>query len=360
MTPSATYSVELVGVAKRYGGVVAVEDVSLAVRSGEFLTLLGPSGCGKTTTLRLVAGFESPTGGQVLIDGTAVQGLPAHRRPVNTVFQNYALFPHMTVFDNVAFGLRMKRVRGEERRRRVAEALDMVRLEGMERRKPGQLSGGQQQRVALARALVNRPSVLLLDEPLGALDLKLRRAMQLELRTLNREVGITFIYVTHDQEEALAMSDRIAVMSQGHVLQIGPAEEIYERPASRFVADFIGETNLLPGRVAAAAGDTADVELATGETVHGRGGTAGVGSSVTVAVRPERIVIVPAGDPAAGLDGTLVEAVYLGSAIQYVVALSDGTRVTVRRPSAAGEVPLAPAARVRLTWTPGDAAVLTA
>ena len=357
---TASISVELRDVTKRFGALTAVEGVSLAVGRREFLTLLGPSGCGKTTTLRLIAGFERPTSGVVLIDGRAVQNLPAYKRPVNTVFQNYALFPHMTVFDNVAFGLRMKHVPAAERRRQVAAALDMVRLVGMERRKPGQLSGGQQQRVALARALVNRPSVLLLDEPLGALDLKLRRAMQLELRTLNREVGITFIYVTHDQEEALAMSDRIAVMSQGHVLQVGPAEEIYERPASRFVADFIGETNLLPVRILGVSGGIAAVALPCGATAGGRAGAAVAGTDATLAVRPERITIGSSDDGAAGLDGTITEAVYLGSATQYVVALPDGTRVTVRRPATAGNAPLAPRASVRLAWSAADATVLTA
>ena len=418
---TTSISVELRRVEKRFGSVAAVENVSLTVGHGEFLTLLGPSGCGKTTTLRLIAGFESPSGGEVLIGGQAVQNLPAYKRPVNTVFQNYALFPHLSVLDNVAFGLRMKRVPAEERRRRAAEALGMVRLEGMERRKPAQLSGGQQQRVALARALANRPSVLLLDEPLGALDLKLRRAMQIELRRLNREVGITFIYVTHDQEEALAMSDRIAVMSQGRMLQVGTAEEIYEHPTSRFVADFIGETNLLPGRIVSVADGIATVELPGGGAVRGRAGTAGPGAEVTLAVRPERVAITPAasentrsgnalagaavarlsdmlaadghdgmghaaGDPAptsvsgamvadtpatglghtvssewsAGLGGTLAEAVYLGSSIQYIVALPDGTRVTVRRPVAAGDTPLAPGAPVSLSWAPADATILTA
>ena len=375
---TASISVELRDVTKRFGALTAVEGVSLAVGRREFLTLLGPSGCGKTTTLRLIAGFERPTSGVVLIDGRAVQNLPAYKRPVNTVFQNYALFPHMTVFDNVAFGLRMKHVPAAERRRQVAAALDMVRLEGMERRKPGQLSGGQQQRVALARALVNRPSVLLLDEPLGALDLKLRRAMQMELRTLNREVGITFIYVTHDQEEALAMSDRIAVMSQGHVLQVGPAEEIYERPASRFVADFIGETNLLPVRILGVLGGMAAVALPCGATAGARAGAAVAGTYATLAVRPERITIsssddatpslkagadhlaCPSGRVAAGLDGTLAEAVYLGSSTQYVVALPDGTRITARRPATAGNAPLAPGAAVRLSWSAADATVLTA
>jgi spermidine/putrescine transport system ATP-binding protein len=364
---TASISVELRDVVKRFGPVTAVDGVSLTVGRGEFLTLLGPSGCGKTSTLRLIAGFETPSSGEVLIEGRAMQNLPAYKRPVNTVFQNYALFPHMSVLENVAFGLRMKRVPVEERRQRAVDALSMVRLEGMERRKPGQLSGGQQQRVALARALANRPSVLLLDEPLGALDLKLRRAMQSELRTLNHEVGITFIYVTHDQEEALAMSDRIAVMSQGRIQQIGPSEEIYERPATRFVADFIGETNLLAGRVARVADGVAEVALAAGGVGCGRlsgaGASPAVEGQVTLAVRPERIAIAPA-DAENGhnavLAGTLAEAVYLGSFIQYTVALPAGTRVTVRRPVAAGAASLSPGAPVSLSWAPQDAAVLTA
>jgi len=231
------YAVELKEVSKHFGLVVAVDGISLFIRDGEFFSLLGPSGCGKTTTLRLIAGFELLTAGEVYIGGRLQGETPPYRRPVNTVFQNYALFPHMSVFGNVAFGLEMQKVRKEEIRQRVLEALEMVRLPGIENRKPGQLSGGQQQRVALARALVNRPKVLLLDEPLGALDLKLRKAMQLELKALQHRVGITFIYVTHDQEEALTMSDRIAVMNQGRVLQVDTAEEIYERPADRFVAD---------------------------------------------------------------------------------------------------------------------------
>ncbi|MBM4466882.1 MAG: polyamine ABC transporter ATP-binding protein [Chloroflexi bacterium] len=245
----AKYAVELKGVSKHFGPVVAVDTVSLSIGDGEFFSLLGPSGCGKTTTLRLIAGFELPTEGDVYIDGQLQGETPPYRRPVNTVFQNYALFPHMTVFQNVAFGLEMQKVSKEEIRQRVLAALEMVQLPGMENRKPAQLSGGQQQRVALARALVNHPKVLLLDEPLGALDLKLRKAMQLELKALQHRVGITFIYVTHDQEEALTMSERIAVMDRGQVLQVGTPEEIYEQPADRFVADFIGETNFLEGQV---------------------------------------------------------------------------------------------------------------
>jgi spermidine/putrescine transport system ATP-binding protein len=255
------YAVELREVSKRFGEVEAVHQVSLQIREGEFFSLLGPSGCGKTTTLRMIAGFERPDAGEILIRGQRMNEVPPFHRPVNTVFQHYALFPHMTVFENVAFGLEMKRLPREEIRRRVAEALRLVRLTGLENRYPRQLSGGQQQRVALARALVNRPAVLLLDEPLGALDLKLRKEMQLELKNLQHQVGITFIYVTHDQEEAMTMSDRIAVMNQGRVLQVGTPVEIYERPATRFVADFIGETNFLEGRLVAFEEGYARVEV---------------------------------------------------------------------------------------------------
>ncbi len=247
-------AVELETVTKRYGDVVAVDSVTLNIAEGEFFSLLGPSGCGKTTTLRLIAGFEMPTSGSVRIRGREMGTTPPFKRPVNTVFQSYALFPHMTVTQNIAFGLEMSKVPRDEIKRRVAEALEMVRLPEMAGRRPRQLSGGQRQRIALARALVNRPQVLLLDEPLGALDLKLRKAMQLELKALQEQVGITFIYVTHDQEEALTMSDRIAVINQGRVYQVGSPLEIYEQPASRFVADFIGETNFLEGRVETVTG----------------------------------------------------------------------------------------------------------
>ncbi len=246
---SKTPAVELRNVTKKFGDFVAVDDIDLEIRDGEFFSLLGPSGCGKTTNLRMIAGFEQPTIGEIYIKGQQVAGIPAHRRPVNTVFQSYALFPHMNVAQNVAFGLEMKKVARPEINQRVREALELVQLPHLSDRRPKQLSGGQQQRVALARALVNKPQVLLLDEPLGALDLKLRKAMQLELKQIQVEVGITFIYVTHDQEEALTMSDRIAVMNEGVVQRIGEPRRIYEHPANRFVADFIGETNFVEGRV---------------------------------------------------------------------------------------------------------------
>src|SRR5688500_4041941 len=261
-------SVKLQGVTKRFGDFPAVRSLDLTVGAGEFFTLLGPSGCGKTTTLRMVAGFEEPTEGQVLIDGVDVEGVPPFKRPTNTVFQSYALFPHLSVEDNVAFGLRRKGVPKDKVRRRVLEELERVGLAAEAKRKPRQLSGGQQQRVALARALINRPQVLLLDEPLGALDLKLRKGLQVELKRIQRDVGITFIYVTHDQEEALTMSDRIAVMNRGRTEQIAGPEEVYERPATTFVAGFIGVSNLMPGQVTTTNGSRARVKLDSGPEIE--------------------------------------------------------------------------------------------
>ena len=355
-------SVELRSIIKRFGGHLAVDDLSLAVQPGEFLTLLGPSGCGKTTTLRVVAGFERPTAGQVLIDGQEVTDRPPNRRQVNTVFQNYALFPHMAVAANVGFGLRMRRLAGPEIDRRVAEALEMVQLGDLGRRKPSQLSGGQQQRVALARALVNRPAVLLLDEPLGALDLKLRRAMQTELRHLNRSVGITFIYVTHDQEEALTMSDRIAVMRGGRILQLGTAQQIYEQPATRFVADFIGETSFLEGTLLGHADGLATVGLPAGTVVRARcTGTWAEGSAAAVAIRPERIALLPTADGPAeagenGLEGRIEDAVFSGATIQYRVRLATGTTLLVRTPNSG--TALAAGTPVAVRWAAAHCSVL--
>src|SRR5512139_1559207 len=297
----AAIAVELRNVVKEFAepekkgeAFAAVNHVDLQIHDGEFFSLLGPSGCGKTTSLRMIAGFELPTSGEVLIHGKAMGKTPPYQRPVNTVFQSYALFPHMTIFDNVAFGLQMKSVAKADIAPRVKEALAMVRLPGYENRKPKQLSGGQQQRVALARALVNRPEVLLLDEPLGALDVKLRKEMQLELKTLQREVGITFIYVTHDQEEALTMSDRIGVMNKGKLLQVGNPTEIYERPNCRFVADFIGETNFLDGVVQEQRGDMVTVLVDGSLPITIQSDDAlRPGSQVTVAVRPEKIRLQP-------------------------------------------------------------------
>ena len=319
--------------------VKAVDHISLNINHGEFFSLLGPSGCGKTTSLRLMAGFEWPTSGDVVIDGEKMGRKPPYLRPVNTVFQNYALFQHMTVFQNVAFGLEMEKVAKEEITRRVNEALEMVKLPGMGRRKPKQLSGGQQQRIALARALVKRPEVLLLDEPLGALDLKLRKEMQLELKALQEQVGITFIYVTHDQEEALTMSNRIAVMSKGKALQIGSAVEIYERPNCRFVADFIGETNFLSGTVKARDKDRVVVEIiAPNQEITGIGiGDLSIGQAVAVSIRPEKVHLVDddglqviSFKPNENqLKGRVSATAYIGSDTRVVLELGSGVRMKV-------------------------------
>jgi putative spermidine/putrescine transport system ATP-binding protein len=305
VTRNGDPAVRLIGARKTYGDVVAVDGIDLEIAEDEFFTMLGPSGSGKTTCLRLIAGFERPDGGSIELAGRDVSGLPPHERDVNTVFQDYALFPHMSVGDNVAYGLKVKKVGGEERRRRVAEALGMVRLEGYEDRRPAQLSGGQRQRVALARALVNRPSVLLLDEPLGALDLKLRQQMQHELRTLQQEVHITFVYVTHDQEEALTMSDRLAVFNDGRVEQVGAPAEVYEHPVNEFVAGFVGVSNIVER----------DGERFT--------------------IRPEKVYILDEADGAAdGLrvePGQVREVAYIGAVTRYVVDLDGGGEIQVVR-----------------------------
>ena len=317
--------------------VTAVHEVNLGIRPGEFFTLLGPSGCGKTTTLRMIAGFEVVTSGELLIQGQPMTSAPPNQRPVNTVFQNYALCPHLTVVENVAFGLVVKRVPRAERERRAEEALEMVRLPGLGNRRPSQLSGGQQQRVALARALINRPAVLLLDEPLGALDLKLRKEMQIELKRLQRQVGLTFIYVTHDQEEALTMSDRIAVMNQGRVLQVGDPVTIYEHPATQFVADFIGETNFLSGTVTAAADGRVRLTVA-GEAVSVAAGDQrlAAGQAITVALRPEKVSLAPV-EGANVLSGVIHEVVYIGTDTRYVVQLASGEAVVARIQNVGGQ-----------------------
>ncbi|MSS70892.1 MAG: ABC transporter ATP-binding protein [Candidatus Latescibacteria bacterium] len=314
----AEVDVELVEVTKRFGTVTAVDGVSLQVERGEFFALLGPSGCGKTTILRMIAGLEAPTSGAILLRGAHIEEVPAHRRDVNTVFQSYALFPHMSVFDNVAFGLRMKKTAEAEVRRRVEEALDLIQMSGYEGRKPRELSGGQQQRVALARALVNRPAVLLLDEPLGALDMKLRRQMQRELKDIQRRVGITFLFVTHDQEEAMSISDRIAVVQGGRIEQVGSPSEVYERPATRFVADFIGLSNPFEGRVVAREDGRIVVE-AGGVRASAASGT--MQERACIVVRPERVRIGT--ETLAGVDhafeGAVRDVTYVGSGIFYVV-----------------------------------------
>jgi spermidine/putrescine transport system ATP-binding protein len=326
-------AVELRNVTKRFGEVVAVDDVSLRIQDGEFFSLLGPSGCGKTTTLRIIAGFETPTEGEMYIQGELMGLTPPFQRNTNMVFQEYALFPHMSVAKNVAFGLEMKKVPKKEIARRVEEALELVRLPGFGERRPDQLSGGQQQRVALARALINRPGVLLLDEPLGSLDLKLRKEMQLELKGLQHRLGITFVYVTHDQEEALTMSDRIAVMDQGKALQVGTPTEIYERPASRFVADFIGETNFLEGVVLTRDGRHVTVEVAGMPALIAQSAEElAPGEAVTVALRPEKIIIQKE-DPEIESNccqGTIENVVYIGTDTNYVVRLDSGATVRVR------------------------------
>ena len=339
-TPASatTRAIELVGVAKtfhsRRGTVAAVERVDLTIGEGEFFSLLGPSGCGKTTTLRMIGGFEDPTEGQILLYGKDVVGVPPNHRDVNMVFQSYALFPHMSVFENVAFGLRRKSVDRAETTRRVGEMLELVQLEGKSDRRPRELSGGQQQRVALARALVNRPRALLLDEPLAALDLKLRQAMQLELKRIQREVGITFVFVTHDQNEALTMSDRLVVMSNGRIEQLGAPREVYERPHTRFVAGFIGTSNLITARVRAMDATTAVLECGADEALLvPEAGTVGAkaGAPLDLTVRPEKIVL-SADQPAAGrcrLRGRVIEVVYLGTSTQYAIATLGGTELSV-------------------------------
>ena len=354
---TASPSVRLERVTKRFGDLEAVRQLNLEVERGEFFTLLGPSGCGKTTTLRIVAGFEEPSDGRVLLDGEEVTGLPAFKRPTNTVFQSYALFPHLNVERNVSFGLERKGVAKDEARRRVAEELERVGLTREAGRRPRQLSGGQQQRVALARALVNRPAVLLLDEPLGALDLKLRKQLQVELKSIQRDVGISFVYVTHDQEEALTMSDRIAVMNRGVIEQVGGPETIYERPRTTFVAGFIGVSNLMPGEVVSANGVSAQLKLDAGVTVSTESVGASNGERVHAVVRPEKLELHPATDPAPGgkasVEGIIESSLYLGTATQVVVKLADGTSMTVLVPNTDEEarrrLPGA-GADVRLAW----------
>jgi ABC-type Fe3+/spermidine/putrescine transport system ATPase subunit len=316
------YDVELREVTKRFDDVVAVDGLDLNIHHGEFLSLLGPSGCGKTTTLRLIAGFERPDEGQILIDGSDVAALPPYKRDVNTVFQSYALFPHLTVIENVAYGLKQRGLRKSAREARALELLQLVKLEQLANRKPRQLSGGQQQRVALARALVLAPKVLLLDEPLGALDLKVRKGLQIELKRIQSEIGITFVYVTHDQEEALAMSDRVAVMNEGRIEQLGPPREIYDSPASDFVAEFIGETNFIR-----------------------RNGT-------VVAVRPEQLRIArgTSNEPGA-LTGEVVTAMVIGPAIQCLIKAENGQEILVRQQRGGGDIEaLQKGERVVLTW----------
>jgi spermidine/putrescine transport system ATP-binding protein len=344
-------------VVKRFGETVAVDDISLEISRGEFFSLLGPSGCGKTTTLAMIGGFEMPTSGTVFLGDRDVNRVAAYRRDVNTVFQSYALFPHLNVFDNIAFGLRRRRLGTEEINRRVGEALALVDLPGYEKRTTTQVSGGQQQRIALARALVNEPRVLLLDEPLGALDLKLRKQMQLELKRIQRDVGITFLYVTHDQEEAMAMSDRLAVMNDGRIEQLGSPEEVYERPATAFVASFLGASNLIEGRVLERGAETATVSLTGGGNVQVPADRLPANrDAIQVGVRPEKLTLEPESTtPANGsnwVTGQVRQASYLGVSHQYVVEGPGGASVAVYVQNlGAGHTPVL-GETVHLVWLP--------
>jgi spermidine/putrescine transport system ATP-binding protein len=355
-------AITLEGVSKRFGRVEAVRNVSMDIGEGEFFSMLGPSGCGKTTTLRMIAGFEAPDSGTISLRGANVVGIPPNRRQVNMVFQHYALFPHMSVYDNVAFGLKLKKMNRREQRDRVMDMLRVVRLEGMERRRPAQLSGGQQQRVALARALVNRPAALLLDEPLGALDVKLRKQMQLELKRIQLELGTTFVYVTHDQEEALAMSDRIAIMNNGRVDQIGTPREVYEHPATAFVADFVGVLNAIDFRIDEINADVAVMRISDDERIVVPGVSGSPGDRLKLAVRPERIRIHPLGASSSmdgsRLRGTIAQVVYLGTLTQFHVDASTGTRVTSHRLNDEAIASLEAGDPVVLTWAQEQGAIL--
>jgi spermidine/putrescine ABC transporter ATP-binding subunit len=357
---AAPGAVEIRGVTKKYGPVTALSRIDLTIRKGEFFSLLGPSGCGKSTTLALIGGFEMPTSGELLIDGHDVANVPSYRRPVNTVFQSYALFPHMTVGDNVGFGLKMKGVNSADRKKAVRDILALVSLEGMEERRPAQLSGGQRQRVALARALVNEPSVLLLDEPLGALDLKLRKQMQAELTSLQRKIGITFVYVTHDQEEALTMSDRLAVMDHGRILQVGTPTEIYESPTDRFVMEFMGSPNVLAGRVSSANGNSTTIDLTGIGEMPARGGDGlSAGDVVSLYVRPERLRISRR-EPASGpyVEARLGRVVKVGFIAHCHMFHASGQELVAYRlneESSSASEPVNEGDDVYVTWSDRDA-----
>ncbi|AXI78194.1 ABC transporter ATP-binding protein [Peterkaempfera bronchialis] len=366
--PSDAPAVRLTGVGKSFGGAAAVSDVDLTIAQNEFFSILGPSGCGKTTLMRMITGFETPTTGTVELGGRDATGLPPHRRDLNMLFQSYALFPHLTVAENVGFELRVRKlVPRSEIPRVVEEALALVRLEGFGKRTISQLSGGQKQRIALARALVSRPSLILLDEPLGALDQKLRLEMQLELKRLQREVGVTFIYVTHDQEEALTMSDRIAVMNGGRVLQVDTPEAIYDRPAVRFVAGFIGTSSILSGTVAA-RGAHRVLEVPGIGTLPLPANDLPAGSTAHLSLRPEDLRVehvraeqagAPAGDGRFALEAVLQQAVYLGHGLRYHCTLADGTTVQIEQTGRDGRaVTLSPGDTVRIAWRPEDGRVL--
>jgi len=359
--------VRLTQVTKAYGDVLAVDHIDLEVVPGEFFSLLGPSGCGKTTTLRMIGGFEQPTSGLIELHGEDVTWLPPYQRQVNTVFQNYALFPHLTIYENVAFGLRRRGVKDAEIKTRVTDMLQLVELPGYEKRKPTMISGGQAQRVALARALINRPRVLLLDEPLGALDLKLRKQMQVELKRIQKEVGITFIYVTHDQEEAMTMSDRIAVMNKGHYEQLGDPETLYEHPTTRFVAGFLGISNLLGGKISGTADGYALLDLTDGTRIRVGAGLVGSRSTVSAGVRPEKIRMhemtesVPTGRNL--LLGEVTDVAYIGVSTQYIVEVRGGSRVMVYEQNlerATKSELWSRGEKVQLSWNPDHTFVVEA
>ncbi|OJU18538.1 MAG: spermidine/putrescine ABC transporter ATP-binding protein [Clostridiales bacterium 43-6] len=347
--------VEITNVNKYYGDNHVVKDVSFSIFDGEFLTMLGPSGCGKTTTLRMIAGFEEPTNGSILVGGENVSDKEPFERDVNTVFQSYALFPHKTIYDNIAFGLKMKKVKKEEIKERVTEMLSLVQLEGFEKRMPSQLSGGQKQRVAIARALINRPKVLLLDEPLGALDLKLRKQMQIELKRLQKKLGITFVYVTHDQEEALTMSDRIAVMNGGILEQLGTPDEIYEKPKSKFVADFIGESNVFEARVEEVQKGALSLRTETG-TVTAKNDACVQNEIVYISVRPEKLQFSEKEVEGFHLTGVVKEHIYVGSFIRSIVVLQNGFEVKLNRLAGSDLPPVASV--TNLYWEKEHAVVM--
>jgi spermidine/putrescine transport system ATP-binding protein len=360
--------IELRKVFKVFDGEAAVRGVDLAIRRGEFFSILGPSGCGKTTLLRLIAGFETPTAGDLLIRKASMVGIPPYRRPVNTVFQSYALFSHLTVEDNIAFGLKIQKMGRAETQARVFEALRLVQLEPLAKRFPSQLSGGQQQRVALARALINRPTVLLLDEPLGALDLKLRKEMQLELKRLHQQLNITFVMVTHDQEEALTMSDRIAVMNGGKLEQVGTPSQIYDRPQSQFVAEFIGETNILSGKIEGSHPSMLWVKSDEGEKIQVQPAMTGhrllTAGRVAINLRPEKIQLLRSDPRKDGMalegmncfEGSLVSTLYLGTHVNCVIRLQSGRNLLVRQPSS--ETVSKIAGPVYVVWSPQDCLAL--